>query len=141
MSADYFAIQNQLARFARALDQRDWAAVPTIFAADVGFDYGEGERQGLEALCAQFRRYLDQCGPTQHLLGSLWLEVNGETAQSRAYVQARHQGTGARARLLFDSHGDYHDRWEKRGATWLIVRRDVHWLIQCGDPAVIGFGA
>jgi 3-phenylpropionate/cinnamic acid dioxygenase small subunit len=140
MEADQLAITNQLARFARALDGRRWDDVPKIFAADVSFDYGEGECTGLEALLAQFRKYLDVCGPTQHLLGSIELRFEDAGAVTRTYVQARHIGAGEQAHLTFDSHGDYADRWEKRASGWLIVRRDVRWLMHVGDPAVLRFG-
>jgi 3-phenylpropionate/cinnamic acid dioxygenase small subunit len=135
----YLAISNQLARFARALDHRDWAAVPGIFAADISFEYGEGEQSGLPALLAQFRKYLDVCGPTQHLLGSIQLHQAGARMVSQAYVQARHQGAGDKAQLFFDSNGDYIDQWEQRDGTWLIIRRDVRWHMHMGDPAVLSF--
>lgn len=136
----YREICNQLARFARALDSRDWDAVPGIFAADITFDYGEGVQAGLNALLAQFRKYLDVCGPTQHLIGSILLRQEGTRPISQAYVQARHQGAGEKRHLTFDSHGDYIDYWAQCKGTWLIVRRDVRWLMHIGYPEVIGFG-
>jgi hypothetical protein len=33
-------------------------------------------------------QFLDICGPTQHLIGSILVDVNGDEAPSRAYVQA-----------------------------------------------------
>jgi len=135
----YPAICNQLARFARMLDHRDWAAVPEVFAADVTFDYGEGEGAGIAALLTQFRKYLNVCGPTQHLIGSISLHLEGARAQTQAYVQARHQGAAGKAHLFFDSNGDYIDQWEERDGAWLIVRRDVRWLMHMGDPAVLSF--
>jgi hypothetical protein len=116
MAADHLALINQLTRFARALDQRDWAVIPAIFAAEISFEYGEDEQQGLAALLAQFRKYLDHCGPTQHLLGSIEVEIDGVGAQTRAYVQARHQGAKGKEQSFYDSHGDYIDRWVKRDA-------------------------
>ena len=135
----YAEICNQLARFARTLDSRDWDAVPGIFSADISFNYGEGEQRGLPALLTQFRKYLDVCGPTQHLIGSIHLHQEGARLFSRAYVQARHQGKAALAERFFDSNGDYIDQWEQRGGAWLISRREVVWLTHMGDPAVLGF--
>ncbi|MGH8598905.1 MAG: nuclear transport factor 2 family protein, partial [Gammaproteobacteria bacterium] len=64
---DRLAIMNQLGHFARILDMRAWHAVGEVFADDVVFDYGDGgEKAGIAALRAQFRRYLDVCGPSQH---------------------------------------------------------------------------
>jgi hypothetical protein len=140
MMTDHLALTNQLSRFARMLDQRDWEAVPSIFAAEISFDYGEGEQSGLPALLATFRKYLDICGPTQHLLGSIIVEINGDTARTQAYVQARHQGAAGKEGSFLDSNGDYIDQWVRQESGWLITRRDARWLIYKGDPSVIGFG-
>ena len=125
-------IRQQLARFARMLDQRNWSAVAEIFAKDVLFDYGEGEKSGIKLLTETFRKYLDPCGPTQHLIGSIAIEIPGEFATSSAYVQARHlskDGSSYR-----DSNGEYKDFWRKHSKGWLIVERRVEWPISIGDP-------
>jgi ketosteroid isomerase-like protein len=135
---DERAIREGLGRFARILDSRDWAAVGEVFADDVSFNYGDGQEQaGIAAMRANFQRFLDPCGPSQHLLGSLLITVQGDSAVSRSYIQARHQGKGAKAGLYFDSNGEYVDRWERRPAGWRIVRRDAHWFIHKGDMSVL----
>ena len=135
---DRLAILNQLGRFARMLDERAWDRIGEVFADDVGFDYGEGgEQAGLDALRGQFSRYLDNCGPSQHLLGSIMLTFDDEGATTRAYVQARHQGRGARAALFLDTNGEYIDRWVRRDGGWRIVRRDARWAIHMGDFSVL----
>jgi ketosteroid isomerase-like protein len=134
------AIGRGLARFARVLDGKDWAALGEVFAPDLSFDYGQGERAGMAALEEQMRRYLDVCGGTQHLLGSLLVDVDGDRAVSRAYVQARHQRRDDAAGAIFDSNGEYVDRWERRAEGWRIVRRDALWATHSGDPAVLQAG-
>ena len=124
--------------FARTLDERHWHRVSEVFAEDITFDYGLGERSGMPALMENFRSHLDNCGPSQHLLGSIIIEVDGDTAESRSYVQARHQGAGDRADLWLDSNGEYIDRWERRDSGWRIVRRDARWFHQKGDHGVFG---
>jgi len=131
-----------LATLARILDSRDWARVPKVVAADVSFDYTDSgtDVQGREALLANFRQYLDVCGPSQHLLGSIIVEVDGDAALSRSYVQARHRSKDPADPRLFDSNGEYVDRWERRPEGWRMVHRRAIWASQSGDPAVIGFG-
>lgn len=126
-----------LGRFARIADTRQWDAVGTVFADDVTFDYGPGEQSGIDALRALLRRFLDPCGPSQHLIGSIMVELRGDEATSRAYVQARHQGAVAKADRFFDTNGEYVDRWQRRPEGWRIVRRDVNWPMHMGDPAVL----
>lgn len=138
---DERAILRGLARFARILDTKEWAGLGDVFADDLDFDYGQGERSGMAALTDQMRRYLDRCGGTQHLLGSILVDVDGDTAVSRAYVQARHQRVGDAGSGVFDSNGEYVDRWKRRGAGWRIVRRDARWATHSGDPAILGAGS
>ena len=131
-------IMHGLGRFARILDQREWGAVGEVFAGDVTFNYGDGqERRGIEAMREQFERFLGSCGPSQHLLGTIVITVEGDAGTSRAYVQARHQGAGEKAHLLFDSNGEYVDRWERRPEGWRIIRRDAVWHMSMGDPSVL----
>jgi len=138
---DERAIQRGLARFARVLDRKDWTALGDVFAYDLTFDYGQGERGGMTALEEQMRRYLDACGGTQHLLGSMLVDLEGDRAVSRTYVQARHQRSGESAGAVFDSNGEYVDRWERRSEGWRIVRRDALWATHSGDPAILQAGA
>lgn len=134
-------ISRGLSRFARILDAKDWGSLGDVFADDIVFDYGSGvDQHGLAALNAQMRRFLDRCGPTQHLIGSLLVDVDEPSAVSRAYVQARHQRTGDQAGRIFDSNGEYVDRWERRPEGWRIVRRDAIWAVHSGDPAILDAG-
>lgn len=135
---DRLAIMNQLGRFARILDDRDWDAVGEVFADDLTFDYGDGcEKAGIEALLAQFTQFLDVCGPSQHLLGSVILTFEHGEAVTRAYVQARHQGAGEKSHLFLDTSGEYIDRWQRRSGRWLVVRRDARWFMNKGDFSVL----
>lgn len=134
-------ITRGLSQFARILDSKNWDALSAVFAEDLSFDYGAGgEQHGMDALRANMTRFLDICGGTQHLIGSILVDVNGDQAVSRAYVQARHQAVGATGGAVFDTHGEYIDRWERRPEGWRIVRRDALWSVLTGDPAVIAAG-
>jgi ketosteroid isomerase-like protein len=131
-------ITHLLGRFARILDGREWGAVSDVFADDVTFNYGDGQEQsGIAAMRANFQRFLDVCGPSQHLLGSVVITVTGDTAVSRAYVQARHQGEAGKEHLFLDSNGEYVDGWERRPEGWRIVRRDAVWFMMQGDMSVL----
>lgn len=135
---DQRIILNALGEFARILDRKQWTRVGEVFADDITFNYGDGqEQQGAAALHEQFTKFLDHCGATQHLLGSVQLELSGDEAVTRSYVQARHQGNGDKAHLFFDTSGEYTDRWERRANGWRIVRRDARWDLFMGDPAVL----
>ncbi|WP_150294158.1 nuclear transport factor 2 family protein [Sphingobium estronivorans] len=134
-------IVRALSRFARILDNKQWDRLGEVFAQDIGFDYGTGqEERGMAALTHNMRRYLDKCGGTQHLIGSLLVDVEGDRATSRAYVQARHQRVDDAAGPIFDSNGEYIDQWERQPEGWRIVRRDVIWAAHAGDPGILHAG-
>ncbi len=134
-------ITRSLSLFARILDSKSWDHLPDVFADDLSFDYGaDGEQQGMAALRANMTRFLDICGGTQHLIGSVLVDVEGDQAVSRAYVQARHQAVGAIGGPVFDTNGEYIDRWERRPEGWRIVRRDAAWSALTGDASVIAAG-
>ncbi len=119
------AIERQLIRFARGMDERDWETVRGLMFDDATADFGAGALEGSAAIADSIRGYLDACGPTQHLLGNVLVEVDlaAGTATSRAYVSDVHLGQGTRSELTFSTLGDYRDTWEFDGATWRIRHR------------------
>jgi len=129
-------VARQLVRFARAMDERDWATLREILFDDATADLGTGTLSGSDALIALIRRYLDACGPTQHLLGSILVDVDGDEATSRAYVRDVHLGVGDRAHLTFSTLSDYHDRWERDGDRWRLRHRTKHNRAQLGSMEV-----
>ena len=131
-------IHRALAQFARIADAKSFDSLADVFADDVQFDYGTGQvDHGLVALRAMLSRHLDNCGGTQHLIGSVLVDVDRDHAVSRAYVQARHQRDGDFAGPIFDSNGEYVDRWERRAQGWRIVERIATWAVTTGEPAIL----
>jgi 3-phenylpropionate/cinnamic acid dioxygenase small subunit len=135
---DERSISRGLSLFARLLDEKRWDDLGEVFAEDLSFSYGDGrEQHGISALRQQMRRFLDLCGGTQHLIGSILIDCDGDRALSRAYVQARHQRRDDPVGPIFDSTGEYIDRWERRPEGWRIVRRDAVWFLHHGDRGVL----
>jgi hypothetical protein len=138
MLLDERDITRALARFARIADSKKFDALAEVFAPEVLFDYGSGRLgSGLAALRALLGRHLDRCGGTQHLLGSITVDIDGDTAVSRAYVQARHQRVGDFVGPVFDSNGEYVDRWERRSDGWRVVHRTATWAANTGEAEIL----
>jgi hypothetical protein len=134
------AIARALAGFARAMDARDWAALDGIIAAEATADFGTGQVGGRAAVVAVMRSFLDDCGPTQHLLGNLTIEVEGMRASSRCYVSDLHLGTGEKAALTFQTLGEYQDLWECRDGHWWLTQRVKLNRAHLGSFDVLGPG-
>jgi ketosteroid isomerase-like protein len=116
-------IQRALTLFARAMDDRDWTAMAEILADDAEGDFGTGRLYGSAAIIELIRRYLDNCGPTQHLLGNVVIDVEGDTAFSRAYIRDVHLRSDADPSSRFYTLGDYNDTWRKADGTWRLTER------------------
>ena len=116
-------IHRALIRVARAMDERDWAAFDDVLLPEATADLGLGLVSGRDAIVSLIRRFLDACGPTQHLLGNVLVEVAGQEATSRAYVSDMHLGLGTKSALTFSTLGDYHDRWQRVDGVWRMSHR------------------
>jgi hypothetical protein len=116
-------IYRKLVRFAYAMDERDWGLLDDITTDDIEADLGVGRIQGRGALVSLLRRYLDQCGTTQHMLGNVLIEVNGDRATSQAYVADLHLGAHGKEDVTFRTLGRYNDEWIRVEEQWLMCRR------------------
>ena len=117
------------------LDDKDWPALAAALTADTR-SYG---RIGVADTLAVVRGCLDVCGSTQHLIGNVAVEVDGDVAASRSAFRAFHVGAGATAGRTYECLGDYEDRWIRDAGRWLLAARTVRIRAEIGDRAVIGY--
>lgn len=121
---DERAIERALTLFARAMDDRDWTTMAQILTGDAEGDFGTGRLAGSAAIVDLIRGFLDKCGPTQHLLGNVVIDVDGDSATSRAYIRDVHLGSAAEESVRFYTLGDYHDTWRRDGdGSWRLAER------------------
>ncbi|WP_349307254.1 nuclear transport factor 2 family protein [Rhodococcus sp. IEGM 1379] len=133
-------IARAITRFARAMDDREWEELHAILLPDATAELGTGTLHGPAEVEALIRSFLDDCGPTQHLLGNMLIDVNGTTATSRTYVSDLHLGVGDRAGISFSTLGDYHDRWRRVDGTWRMSHRTKKMRGTTGSIEVLGSG-
>ena len=112
-----------LVKLARAMDERNWPEFDRLTTEDVTTDFGIGKLESREAYVDMMRSFLDECGPTQHLLGNVLIEVTGDHASSQCYVADTHLGRGEMAGERFRTLGTYCDEWVKIGDCWLLAQR------------------
>ena len=132
---DEAEIHRLLTRYAEALDTRDYAALDEVFTENATSNYeGIGKFDGREAIRGLMRRALEQCGPTQHLLGTVRIElIDDSHARARCYLAAIHVGKGEYEGKLYTVWGEYRDRLEKVTAGWRIVHRELAGIHAEGD--------
>jgi len=121
---DERAIERALILFARAMDERDWETMGRILADDAEGDLGTGRLEGSAEIIDVIRGFLDRCGPTQHLLANVTVDVTGDTATTKAYIRDVHLNVNADPSIRFYTLGDYHDTWRRSAdGTWRLVKR------------------
>ena len=127
-------IEDLLNRYATALDGRDWDVLDEVFAPDATAHFqGIGHYEDRDAIVAVIRSVLGQCGPTQHLLGNMRIEINGQEAQSKCYLQAIHAGLGKYASEKMTVWGEYRDKLKRTPQGWRIVHRELAGIHAEGD--------
>jgi GNAT superfamily N-acetyltransferase len=127
-------------RYARALDERNWHMLDTVFSPDVRADYNGGQFriEGRSELVKMIRGHLDACGPTQHLLGTPQVEIGGDSATSRIYVRAAHRGRGAKSHLVYEALGEYVAKWQHTPDGWRAAHWEMRVNLEIGNPEVLG---
>lgn len=130
-------IQVILNRYATALDSRDWPALNDVFTENASAHYeGVGQFEGRTAIVKLVRHVLEQCGPTQHLLGTCSIEVDGDTAKAKCYLAAIHAGIHEYEGKTQTVWGEYRDRLVKTSHGWRIVHRELAIIHGQGDIGI-----
>jgi 3-phenylpropionate/cinnamic acid dioxygenase small subunit len=86
--SDRLQIQDLLARYALAIDNKDWALLDTCFVPDAEIDYTS--TGGKKGNYPEVRRWLAEVlapfAYTMHCIGNTSLELDGDCAHARTYL-------------------------------------------------------
>ena len=134
--ADRQAIRDLVARYAVAVDRKDWPGVRACFTPDAACDYA-WFRGDLETVLGHIVRGLAQFETTMHLVGNHLAEVSGDTATAETYAVCHHRlqrPDGLADRIVGMR---YLDTLVRTPAGWRIRRRDVAVDWQRTDPVPV----
>ena len=133
-----------LGRYAQLCDERDWALMGEVFSADATAQYGLRTLPNPAAILGMLRNHLGGCGPTQHLLANLVVDVDvpeedsdAPVVRSRTAVRASHRGLADKAAQTYECMGHYHDRWTHTPAGWRIAHRKMVVGFEFGNRSVL----
>ena len=96
-----------------------------------------GRVDGIDGIVDRARGALDALDASQHLLGNIVVEVDGDTAQSVCYFQAQHLRAGALGGDTYIIAGSYTDRLVRTPQGWRISERVQDYLWRDGNRAVV----
>jgi len=121
-----------LYRYARALDRVDIELLRSCFHPDSTHDHGPFEGTSSD-FCVWAIELLESLTATQHHIGNVLIDLEGDVAWSEAYWVAYHRiptvtaGDGVMASRGAETDlfigGRYIDRFERRDGAWRIARR------------------
>jgi ketosteroid isomerase-like protein len=117
------AIQDCISRYTDAVNRRDWAVFPTIFAADarwqaIGMDIAF---DGLEAITRGLSGIVDAMSLFVQMNTPAVIDIDGDraTARSTIYEFGDNQAQGTR----FEAYGRYEDELVARDGRWMFTSR------------------
>ena len=135
---DKSQIGDLLAQYSTALDTRDWDALGQVFTADASCDYGSlGSPRGVDEITSLVRSTLSGLDATQHLIGNVTVQTDGDQATADCYLIAQHIRTGAPGGDHYLIGGRYSDRLVRTPQGWRISHRTLHRMWTTGNRGVI----
>lgn len=120
--ADRQDIADVLIRYASGIDRRDWDLFRSCFTDDVVAEYdGIATWTDVEAITAFMIDSHAAMGHTMHRLSNLAIQIDGDHATSRTYVDSLLMTPDGADGL--EAHGFYDDELVRTPDGWRIARR------------------
>lgn len=135
--SDENAVRNVIARTAITQDARDWEGHAACYLPDARYTHPKGEIEGAEAIVARSEGALSKLDVSQHLIGTVHVVVDGDSAESTAYFVAQHVREAAEGGRLYIIAGTYRDTFTRFEGEWRIAHRRQTYSWRDGNPGVI----
>jgi hypothetical protein len=135
---DDHEIRHLAFRYCRALDTKDWALLDDVFVPDATAELGAPTLlTGIEEIRGRIRAALGLLDDSQHLVGNHEIDVDGDTATHRCYLQAQHIRAAADGGPNYLVGGRYDDRLVRTADGWRIVHRTLTVMWTDGNVDVV----
>lgn len=120
---DRAAICDLIYRYAVACDRRDFAAIAACFTVDAQAEYsGVQLRRGVKHIVEHLQP-LTRLAATQHIVGTILIEVTGDVASATSYAVANLVRVVDSGHQLVRRGLSYTDRLIHTDTGWLITDR------------------
>ena len=132
--SDIHAITRKVYEYAYGIDTRNWELYRSIFTDEIHMDFqswngNPGSTMQADDWVAGCRRLFDNLDATQHSMTNPLVEVSGDTARCRMYMQAEHFLQNRLGSADFALGGYYDDQLIRTADGWKItaVTLNVFW--------------
>lgn len=118
-------IRDVLYRYCRAADRCDVDLLASVYHPDATEDHGGFVGPASEFRAEVIPRLRGRWVATQHLMGNILIDIDGDVAHTESYFVAYHQPPrDDRGRVpMWVLGARYVDRFERRDGRWLIAHR------------------
>lgn len=134
---DRQAIAELCVQYTFALDTKDWSLLESCFAPDPVFVHPGGRLEGFAAILGRTSAALNPLDRTQHLLGNIDVEVDGDSGRASTYFHAQHVRAGTPGGDLYVIAGRYEDAVVRTDGGWRIRERVQSYQWRRGNRAVV----
>ena len=115
-------IRQRLYTYCHAIDRVDAEELATVYHPDAVDEHGWFDGPADEYI-AWVIGGLSHGGESQHLLGNIKIELDGDVAYVESYLIATMASAGGDGIKMHFLHGRYVDRFERRDGAWKIAHR------------------
>lgn len=113
--------------YARAIDEKDYAAIAECFTPDAVAQYNGFSLvlNGREEIVAHMRKALDPLSATQHMFTNFIIEGDGASATLSCDILAQHLPGGTTDRETYLAGGRYRVELRKAAERWQFAKLDA----------------
>jgi hypothetical protein len=142
MDNDATEITRRLYEYALGIDTRDWTLYRSIFCDEVTMDFssfnGEpGAPQKADDWVAGVSVLFNGLDATQHTMSNPMVDIDGDTARCRMYMQAEHFLQNEQGSPDFAIGGYYDDQLVRTGHGWKIAAVTLNVLWSRGNRHIL----
>jgi hypothetical protein len=143
MSADdKLAVAETVYRYAVGVDTRDWSMYRAQFADRVHIDFSSYSGLPVTEMAADdwvagLRPLFSGLHATQHMMTNPLVDVAGDAARIRMYMQATHVLDPNDPASIYTVGGYYDDDLVRDGERWIFTGVKLTVLWRTGDPSIM----
>lgn len=128
-------IREVIYRFSRGVDRHDWELAASCYHDDGIDDHGVFTGPATEYIPWVAENLPNMAEMTQHFVGNIMIELDGDVAHVESYVVGYHRYSGENGSPRdFTGGARYVDRFERRDGVWAIAHRLLVWEWVRDDP-------